>query len=173
MLDEMTLAAPSYLAARGTPLHPRSLDGHHMIGFQSSATGGQLPLEFMIDGNVHEVTLPTTISVNAAESYLTAAEQGLGLIQIPWSRFSRIFHRPACPFQSSIHAIASSRRACACSSIGSAGFSANTRRPSFVGPDILRAQWFSVARNKEICLCQQVTTPRGMCSHRLWATTLP
>ncbi|PZV39368.1 LysR family transcriptional regulator [Mesorhizobium kowhaii] len=83
LLDEVTLASPSYIAAYGMPKHPHSLDGHHMIGFRSSATGGLLPLEFSVDGDVHDVTLPATVSVNAAESYLAAAKQGLGLIQIP------------------------------------------------------------------------------------------
>ncbi len=83
MLDEVTLASPAYVAAYGMPEHPHALDGHRMIGFRSSATGGVLPLEFIIEGDVHEVTLPATVSVNAAESYLAAAKLGLGLVQIP------------------------------------------------------------------------------------------
>lgn len=83
MLEEVTLAAPAYVERFGTPAHPDRLDGHRMIGFRSSATGGLLPLEFQIDGVVREITLPATISVNAAESYFAAAKLGLGLIQVP------------------------------------------------------------------------------------------
>lgn len=83
MLSEATLAAPSYVARYGRPEHPRALDGHRMVGFRSSATGAVLPLEFTIGSDVHEVVLPATVSVNAAETYLAAARQGLGLIQIP------------------------------------------------------------------------------------------
>ncbi|AGB72241.1 MULTISPECIES: LysR family transcriptional regulator [Rhizobium] len=83
MLEEVTLAAPAYVERFGMPAHPEKLDGHRMIGFRSSATGGLLPLEFQIDGTVREITLPATISVNAAESYFTAAKLGLGLIQVP------------------------------------------------------------------------------------------
>ncbi|MFJ6323865.1 MULTISPECIES: LysR family transcriptional regulator [unclassified Rhizobium] len=83
MLEEVTLAAPAYVERFGTPAHPDRLDGHRMIGFRSSATGGLLPLEFQIDGAVREITLPATISVNAAESYFAAAKLGLGLIQVP------------------------------------------------------------------------------------------
>lgn len=54
-----------------------------MVGFRSTVTGTVMPLEFTIDGSVHEVTLAATVSVTAAESYLAAAELGLGLIQIP------------------------------------------------------------------------------------------
>ncbi|BCH30621.1 LysR family transcriptional regulator [Mesorhizobium sp. L-8-10] len=83
MLDEVTLAAPGYVEVHGRPEHPDALGGHRMVGFRSSATGGLLPLEFTIAGKVHNVTLPATVSVNAAESYLAAARLGLGLIQIP------------------------------------------------------------------------------------------
>lgn len=84
MLEEVTLASPSYFAARGLPVHPEALlDGHSMVGFRSTATGGLLPLEFIINGSVRNITLPATISVNAAESYFSAAKLGLGLIQVP------------------------------------------------------------------------------------------
>ncbi|TXH79553.1 MAG: LysR family transcriptional regulator [Rhizobium sp.] len=83
MLEEVTLAAPAYVERFGMPAHPDQLDGHRMVGFRSSATGGLLPLEFQIDGALREITLPATISVNAAESYFAAAKLGLGLIQVP------------------------------------------------------------------------------------------
>ncbi len=82
-LEEVTLAAPAYIARHGTPLHPDALDGHRMIAFHSSATGRMLPLEFTVAGTVRETTLPAAISVNAAESYIAAAKLGLGLIQMP------------------------------------------------------------------------------------------
>ena len=83
MLEEATLAAPAYVDRFGMPMHPEALDGHRMVGFRSSATGGLLPLEFTVNGQVREITLPATISVNAAESYFAAAKLGLGLIQVP------------------------------------------------------------------------------------------
>ncbi|MBX5001109.1 LysR family transcriptional regulator [Rhizobium lentis] len=83
MLDEITLASPGYLAAHGLPQHPDRLAGHRMVGFRSSASGRMLPLEFIVDGALREITIPATIAVNAAESYVSAARLGLGLIQIP------------------------------------------------------------------------------------------
>ncbi|MBM7050137.1 MULTISPECIES: LysR family transcriptional regulator [Rhizobium] len=83
MLEEVTLAAPAYVKRLGMPMHPDTLNGHRMVGFRSSATGGLLPLEFEVGGTVREITLPATISVNAAESYFAAAKLGLGLIQVP------------------------------------------------------------------------------------------
>ncbi|KPH08629.1 LysR family transcriptional regulator [Rhizobium acidisoli] len=83
MLDEITLASPDYVAAHGLPQHPDRLAGHRMIGFRSSGTGSQLPLEFTVDGVVREISIPATVAVNAAESYISAARMGLGIIQIP------------------------------------------------------------------------------------------
>ena len=83
MLDEITLASPAYIAAHGLPQHPDRLTGHRMVGFHSSSTGTLLPLEFIVDGAVRNIILPTAVAVNAAESYVSAARMGLGLIQIP------------------------------------------------------------------------------------------
>lgn len=83
VLEEVTLAAPAYLSAHGVPQHPDALAGHRMVGFRSTAAGGLLPLEFTIEGMVRHVALPVTVSVNAAESYFSAAKLGLGLIQVP------------------------------------------------------------------------------------------
>jgi DNA-binding transcriptional LysR family regulator len=84
LLKEITLASPVYLERHGTPKHPDSLThDHRMVGFHSTSTGGLLPLEFTIADRVVEVSLPAPISVNAAESYVSAARLGLGLIQVP------------------------------------------------------------------------------------------
>ncbi len=83
-LEEMTLAAPHYLDHRGRPRDPGALaDGHQMVGFHSTASGGVLPLEFCVDGRVDAVTLPTVAVFSGAETYVAAARLGLGLIQVP------------------------------------------------------------------------------------------
>lgn len=83
MLEEVTVASPAYIERFGLPTHPRDLERHHMVGFRSTATGGVLPLEFLVEGNLRNITLPTTVAVNAAESYIAAARLGLGIIQMP------------------------------------------------------------------------------------------
>ncbi|SEH75244.1 transcriptional regulator, LysR family [Rhizobium tibeticum] len=83
MLEEVTLAAPVYIEKHGLPEHPDRLDGHRMVGFRSTATGGVLPLEFMVGGSIRDITLPAAVTVNAAESFMSAARLGLGLIQVP------------------------------------------------------------------------------------------
>ena len=42
-----------------------------------------LPLEFIVEGIVRHLAIAATISVNAAESYISAARMGLGIVQIP------------------------------------------------------------------------------------------
>jgi DNA-binding transcriptional LysR family regulator len=83
MLEEITLASPAYLERHGMPEHPDRLGGHRMVGFRSSATGGLLPLEFIVNGQIRTITIPATVSVNAAESLQAAARCGLGIIQMP------------------------------------------------------------------------------------------
>jgi DNA-binding transcriptional LysR family regulator len=83
MLEEVTCAAPSYLDRVGIPASVDALEGHSMVGFHSSGTGGLLPFEFTVDGSLRKITLPATVSVNAAESFVAAARLGLGLIQVP------------------------------------------------------------------------------------------
>ncbi len=83
LLDEITCAAPDYIARHGRPERPDALDGHRMIGFRSSTTGAPMPLEFQVTGRVEHVVLPVTVAVNAAESFVAAARLGLGLIQVP------------------------------------------------------------------------------------------
>lgn len=82
-LNEATLAAPTYLDRCGIPQTLEMLEGHRMIGFRSTVTDAILPLEFTCQDTVKAVMLPMQLSVCAAESYLTAARAGLGLIQIP------------------------------------------------------------------------------------------
>lgn len=83
MLEEVTCAAPSYVARFGMPGDIAALDGHRMVGFRSSATGGLLPLEFTVGDDLRRVTLPSPVAVNGAESLVAAARLGLGLIQVP------------------------------------------------------------------------------------------
>ncbi len=83
LLEEVTLASPAYLDNHGTPESLDALEEHVMVGFRSSATGDLLPLEFTVKGGRREVSLPTRLSVNAAESYIEAARLGFGLVQMP------------------------------------------------------------------------------------------
>jgi DNA-binding transcriptional LysR family regulator len=83
LLDEVTCASPAYVARHGNARNVDDLAGHVAIGFVSSASGMALPLEFIVNGNPRKVTLPSTVTVTSAETYVAAARLGLGLIQVP------------------------------------------------------------------------------------------
>ena len=84
MLDELTVASPSYLVRFGQPEHPDELaEGHRMVGFRASGSIVPMPLEFMVEGKLRTVTIPAPVTVNAAESYTAAACLGFGIIQLP------------------------------------------------------------------------------------------
>jgi DNA-binding transcriptional LysR family regulator len=85
LLEEITCAGPAYLARHGVPASIEDLEaqGHLMVGFHSTATGSLMPLEFVMGKETRRVTLPATVSVNGAETFVAAARLGLGIIQVP------------------------------------------------------------------------------------------
>lgn len=83
MLDEVTVASPSYLSRYGTPTDPDDLDGHICVGFLATPAGRIMPFEFVQDGVVREISIPSIVSVSATESLTPVCRLGLGLIQAP------------------------------------------------------------------------------------------
>jgi DNA-binding transcriptional LysR family regulator len=83
LLREVTVASPGYVARFGKPKRWDGLEGHRMVGFRSSATGGVLPLEFMVEGTRKSALLPMILSVSGGDTYRAAALADLGLIQVP------------------------------------------------------------------------------------------
>ncbi|UKK94687.1 LysR family transcriptional regulator [Brucella pseudogrignonensis] len=82
-LPEVTVAAPGYLARYGTPVGLADLQGHKMVGFRASGESDPWPLEFRVKDRLETMRLPTSITVNAAETYVSTARLGLGIIQVP------------------------------------------------------------------------------------------
>lgn len=83
MLEEVTVASPQYLANKGVPKTPDDLLAHRMVGFRATGGTDPMPLEFLVDGKIMTTSIPTTITVNAAETFVAAARLGLGIIQVP------------------------------------------------------------------------------------------
>src|SRR5258707_10025762 len=83
VLAEVTCAAPAYIERFGMPADVSALTNHRIVGFHSSATRALLPLEFTIDGVVHNVHLPATVAVKGAGNLFAAPKLGLGAIQVP------------------------------------------------------------------------------------------
>lgn len=83
VIPEVTCASPDYLERFGTPRHPSELSAHQAVRFFNSSGGRAYPFEFTVDGKMREVELGGWLTVNYAESYVVAARNGCGLIQLP------------------------------------------------------------------------------------------
>ena len=83
VLQFATAAAPAYFAQHGKPQHPRELAQHRCVNYFSSKTGKTLDWDFMRGDEKLLVPVSASLAVNDSSAYLTAALQGLGLIQIP------------------------------------------------------------------------------------------
>lgn len=72
------VAAPSYLAQRGIPQHPRDLMDHSCIRHRF-LHGTMLPWEFERNGEVINISPPARIMTNALEVQRAAVAAGLGI----------------------------------------------------------------------------------------------
>ena len=78
-----TCAAPAYLAAHGQPLHPDELTAHRCINHFSPRTGKIFDWVFAKNGARIQTSLRGYIALDDENSYVAAAEAGLGIAQIP------------------------------------------------------------------------------------------
>jgi LysR family transcriptional regulator for bpeEF and oprC len=78
-----TCAAPAYLIAHGRPMHPNDLARHRCINRFAPRTGSLAPWTFSRDGERVEAAFPGHVALEDENSYLAAAEAGLGIAQIP------------------------------------------------------------------------------------------
>jgi LysR family transcriptional regulator, regulator for bpeEF and oprC len=78
-----TCAAPAYLAANGQPQHPHDLSAHRCINHFARHTGKAREWSFAKDGERLSIPLRGFIALDDENSYVAAAEAGLGIAQIP------------------------------------------------------------------------------------------
>jgi LysR family transcriptional regulator, regulator for bpeEF and oprC len=78
-----TCAAPSYVAAHGKPTHPEDLVKHACINHFSPRTGKKAEWVFSRDGARIQTALRGHVALEDENSYVAAAEAGLGIAQIP------------------------------------------------------------------------------------------
>jgi DNA-binding transcriptional LysR family regulator len=83
LLEEGTFVSPAYIERYGEVRTLEDLEKLRIVGFVSSATGHVLPLEFSVGGKLRHLTPRVAVSVTAAETMVSAARLGLGLIQVP------------------------------------------------------------------------------------------
>ncbi len=78
-----TCAAPAYLAAFGQPLHPNDLVRHRCINHFRPHTGQRAEWVFAKNGMRLQIPLQGNIALDDENSYVAAAEAGLGIARIP------------------------------------------------------------------------------------------
>ena len=76
---QIVVAAPAYLAAAGTPLHPRELTQHRCIGWRSAVEAAPYRWEFAEDGRDFAVTVEPEMTSNDMALMVKMARAGAGL----------------------------------------------------------------------------------------------
>ena len=78
-----TCAAPIYGAAHGLPAHPRELAQHRCINHFSPRTGEMVEWIFSKGEERVQAVFPGHLALEDENSYVSAAEAGLGVAQMP------------------------------------------------------------------------------------------
>lgn len=76
----VVVAAPSYLARRGYPRHPRDLAHHECFGYLLASRSSW---SFVIDGEVQWFPIAGRLDANNGDALLDAAVRGLGITRAP------------------------------------------------------------------------------------------
>ena len=88
-----TCASPAYLDTHGRPRHPEDLQRHRCINHFSPRSGEIFDWVFARDGTRLKVPLRGDIALDDENSYVAAAEAGLGIAQIPAFVLKRALER--------------------------------------------------------------------------------
>lgn len=78
-----TCAAGSYLNAHGAPVHPRDLKAHRCLNHFSPRTGDTVEWIFSQGRERVRAVFPGNLALEDENSYVAAAEAGLGIAQLP------------------------------------------------------------------------------------------
>jgi LysR family transcriptional regulator, regulator for bpeEF and oprC len=78
-----TCAAPGYLRAHGQPTHPRELAQHRCINHFSPRSGQTVEWSFSKGAERVQAVFPGNLALEDENSYVSAAEAGLGIAQMP------------------------------------------------------------------------------------------
>lgn len=78
-----TCAAPKYIAAHGAPAHPRELAQHRCINHFSPRTGETVEWVYSKGAERVQAVFPGHLALEDENSYVSAAEAGLGIARMP------------------------------------------------------------------------------------------
>ena len=79
----VAVAAPGYLADRGTPQHPRELLGHNCLNTRQASSGGLYAWEFARGGEELRVRVDGQLTFNSSIPMVDAAVSGCGIAYVP------------------------------------------------------------------------------------------
>ncbi|MGV2126558.1 LysR family transcriptional regulator [Agrobacterium vitis] len=83
-VEMITCVAPRYFEKFGIPAHPRELENHHYcVNYFSSNNSRKMPFKFKKDKEELEISARYIVSVNDSRTYMTCAQNGLGIAPIP------------------------------------------------------------------------------------------
>ncbi|WAT29026.1 LysR family transcriptional regulator [Pseudomonas sp. GXZC] len=92
-LRQVTCASPAYLRKYGEPKRLSELSEHRAVNYVSRTTAKLFPFEFMVNGELQEVSIDGALSVFGAEIYSASAVAGLGIIQCPHYRMADLIEQ--------------------------------------------------------------------------------
>ena len=76
-------ASPQYIEQFGMPISSDDLDQHWVVQLASPTTGKVVPWEYNSEHGLLTLCPPARVTVNNVETYIAAAHEGFGLIQVP------------------------------------------------------------------------------------------
>jgi LysR family transcriptional regulator, regulator for bpeEF and oprC len=77
-------AAPEFIERYGEPKRIEDLSDYRSVGYISCQTGRAKSWEFIVDGETRYIKVPSTLTVNDIDAYVTCGLKGLGLIRPPY-----------------------------------------------------------------------------------------
>ena len=77
-------ASPEYLERCGEPTSIEDLSNHRSVGYVSCLTGRVKAWDFIVDGETRTIKIPSNLTVNDVDGYVTCGLKGLGLIRPPY-----------------------------------------------------------------------------------------
>lgn len=83
-LRMVSCASPAYLARCGRLQSPQDLAKHQAVNYASPTSGRVALWEWQQAGQVRQLPMAGSVTVNNAETYIACCLAGLGLIQIPF-----------------------------------------------------------------------------------------
>lgn len=82
-LNVLNCASPGYIDKFGMPNTLADLQNHRLIGYSPKMEYSFALFEYVEQGKVKQLAMPSSLTVNSTDAYLSACLAGLGIAQIP------------------------------------------------------------------------------------------